>query len=161
MAVGQLPQARDGCVDGMVEFEVLTLQIGAALPAVVEPDEEDPNVVRRAFADQEGMARDAAGLVNQGRGGRPAGIVESGVASSSKVLPHEIARPPREVSSDVDRTLPLDVADHIRHRVLRGNRQHEVNMVDHQVPFFHLALAPLAHRYRASRRRSPSSANTT
>ena len=79
MAVGQLSHARDGFVDGLVDLEVLPLQIGAALPAVVEPDEEDPAVVRRAFADQEGVARNAAGLVNQGRGGRPAGIVEHGV----------------------------------------------------------------------------------
>ncbi len=67
MAVGQLSHARDGFVDGLVDLEVLPLQIGAALPAVVEPDEEDPAVVRRAFADQEGVAHDAAGLVNQGR----------------------------------------------------------------------------------------------
>ena len=44
-------------VDGMVELEVLTLQIGAALPVVVEPDEGDTDVVLRAFADQEGIAR--------------------------------------------------------------------------------------------------------
>ena len=31
----------------------------------LEPDEEDPDVVRRAFADQEGIAHAAAGLVNQ------------------------------------------------------------------------------------------------
>ena len=53
MAVGQLSHARDGFVDGLVDLEVLPLQIGAALPAVVEPDEEDPAVVRRAFADQD------------------------------------------------------------------------------------------------------------
>ena len=64
---------------GMVDVEVLTLQVEAALPAVVEPDEEDPDVVRRAFGDQEGIARQVAGLVNQGRGGRPVGIVEHGV----------------------------------------------------------------------------------
>ena len=79
MAGGQLPQARYAFVDGMVDFEVLTLQIGAALPAVVEPDEEDPDVVGRAFADQEGIARDSTGLVNEGRGGRPVGIVKHGV----------------------------------------------------------------------------------
>ena len=54
MAVGQLSHARDGFVDGMVELEVLTLQIGAALPAVVEPDKEDLDILLRAFADQEG-----------------------------------------------------------------------------------------------------------
>ena len=63
----------------MVDFEVLTLQVGAALPSVVEPDEGDTDVVLRAFADHEGIARQVAGLVNQGRGGRPAGIVEHGV----------------------------------------------------------------------------------
>ena len=79
MAGGQFPQARYAFVDGMVDFEVLTLQIGAALPAVVEPDKEDLDILLRAFADQEGIAHDAAGLVNQGRGGWPAGIVEHGV----------------------------------------------------------------------------------
>ena len=77
MAVGQLPQARDAFVDGMVDLEVLTLQIEAALPAVVEPDEGDAGVVGRAFADQEGIARQAAGLVPAGprwpaSGSRPA-----------------------------------------------------------------------------------------
>ena len=79
MAVWQLPQARDGFVDGVVDLEVLTLQIEAALPAVVEPDEGDAGVVGRAFADQEGIARQAAGLVQQGRGGRPVGLVQHGV----------------------------------------------------------------------------------
>ena len=79
MAVEQLPRARYAFVDGMVDVEVLTLHIGVALPAVVEPDVEDPDVVGRAFADQEGIARDAAGLVNQGRGGRPVRIVKHGV----------------------------------------------------------------------------------
>ena len=40
---------------------------------------EDPDVVRGTFADQEGVARAAAGLVNQGRGARPVGIVEHGL----------------------------------------------------------------------------------
>ena len=79
MAVGQLPQARDGFVDGTVDVEVLTLQIFPALPAVVEPDEENPDVVGRSFADQEGITRQAAALVNQGRGVRPVGIVEHGL----------------------------------------------------------------------------------
>ena len=50
----------------------------AALSPVVEPGEEHPEVVLRAFADQECIARQAAGLVNQGRGGRPVNIVEHG-----------------------------------------------------------------------------------
>ena len=79
MAVGQSPEARYAFVDGMVDFEVLPLQVFAALPPVVEPHEEDPEVVLRAFADHEGIAGTAAGLVDQGRGGRPAGVVQHGV----------------------------------------------------------------------------------
>ena len=106
MAGWQLPQARDPFVDGMVDVEVLTLQVGAVLPAVVEPDEGDPDVVRRAFADQEGSARDAAGLVNQGRGGRPAGIVEHGVVHRRQDAPRTRAA----------RSCP---ADHTGHAVAR------------------------------------------
>ena len=79
MAVGQLPKARYAFVDGMVDLEVLSFQVFVALSPVVEPDGEDPEVVGRAFADQEAIAGNAAGLVNQGRGGRPVGIVEHGV----------------------------------------------------------------------------------
>ena len=75
----QLPEARDPFVDGMVVFEVLALQIFAALPPIVEPDEEPPDVVLRTFTDHEAIACDAAGLVDQGRGGRPADLVEHGV----------------------------------------------------------------------------------
>ena len=47
----QLPEARHTFVDGMVVFEVLALQVFAALPPEVEPDEERPDVVLRAFTD--------------------------------------------------------------------------------------------------------------
>ena len=77
--VGLLPQARYAFVDGMVDLEVLALQVSAALPAVVEPDKAYADVVLRAFADQEGVACQAAGLVDQGRGGWPACVVEHGV----------------------------------------------------------------------------------
>ena len=77
--VGQLPQSRHAFVDGMVDLEVLTLHIGVALSPGVEPEGEDPDVVLRAFADHERIARQAASLVNQGRGGRPLRIVEHGI----------------------------------------------------------------------------------
>ena len=38
----QLPEARDPFVDGMVVFEVLALQVFAALSPGVEPDEDSP-----------------------------------------------------------------------------------------------------------------------
>ena len=75
----QLPEARYTFVDGMVVFEVLALQVFAALPPGVEPDEESPDVVPRAFTDHEAIACQAAGVVDQGRGGRPAGLVEHGI----------------------------------------------------------------------------------
>ena len=50
-AVGQLPETRYVFVYGMVDFEVVALQVYAALPPVVEPHEKDPDVVLRAFAD--------------------------------------------------------------------------------------------------------------
>lgn len=43
------------------------------------PDEENPDVVLRALADQEVVARPAAGLVDEGCYGGPAAIVEHGV----------------------------------------------------------------------------------
>ena len=51
MAVGQLQLARDAFVDGMVDLELLAFQVFLALAPGVEPDEEDPKVVLRAFAD--------------------------------------------------------------------------------------------------------------
>ena len=64
--VGQLPQARHTFVGGMVDLEVLALQVFAALSPIVEPDEEPPDVVLRAFSDHEAIACQAAGLVNEG-----------------------------------------------------------------------------------------------
>ena len=78
-AVGLLPKTRDGFVDGVVAFHVLALPVRAPLPPVVEPDERDPAIVPRAFANHEGIALHAAGVINQGRGGRPQRIVEHGV----------------------------------------------------------------------------------
>ncbi len=68
----QVPEARHPFVDGMVGGEVLALQVVAALPPIVEPDEKRPDVVRRAFTDHEAITGQAAGLIDQGRGGRPA-----------------------------------------------------------------------------------------
>ena len=85
----------------MVGGEVLALQVVAALPPGVEPDEERPDVVRRAFSDHEAIAGQAAGLVDQGRGGRPAGLVERGSVHRGQdsiervVFAHNRACPPQ------------------------------------------------------------------
>ena len=47
-------------------IDILSLQVFAALSPGVEPHGEDPDVVLRAFADQQRIARQAAGFVNQG-----------------------------------------------------------------------------------------------
>ena len=84
----------------MVGGEVIALQVGAALPPIVEPDEERPDVIRRAFSDHEAIAGQAAGLVDQGRGGRPAGLVERGGVHRGQnsiervVFAHDRACPP-------------------------------------------------------------------
>ena len=75
----QLPEPWHTFVGGMVVFQVLALQLCAALSPGVEPDEESPDIVGRAFSDHQAIACQAAGLVDQGRGGRPAGLVEHGV----------------------------------------------------------------------------------
>ena len=96
----QVPEARHPFVDGMVGGEVLALQVVAALPPIVEPDEERPDVVRRAFTDHEAITGQAAGLVDQGRGGRPAGLVERGGVHRGQdsiehvVFAHDRACPP-------------------------------------------------------------------
>ncbi len=97
----QVPEARHPFVDGMVGDEALALQVVAALPPIVEPDEKRPDVVRRAFTDHEAITGQAAGLVDQGRGGRPAGLVERGGvhrgqdSSEHVVFAHDRACPPQ------------------------------------------------------------------
>ena len=74
-ARGQLPEARHAFVGGMVVLEVLALEVRAALPPVVGSDAGGPHVVPRAFGDHQAIALQAAGFVDEGRGGRPAGVV--------------------------------------------------------------------------------------
>ena len=63
---------------GVVDFEVLALQVGAALPPIVEPRAGDLNVVFRTCADHQGIAGRAAGFIDQGRGGWPLALVKHG-----------------------------------------------------------------------------------
>ena len=79
LAVGQLPEPWQAFVDRVVHVEPLAFQVFAALPPTAEPDEVGPDIGRRAFADQQGVPHRTAGFIDQGRGGRPLGIVEHGV----------------------------------------------------------------------------------
>ena len=78
-AVGQLPQPGHAFVNGMVAAEILALEVCPALPPVVHPDKVGPHIVCRAAADHQGIPRYAAGGVNQGRRGRPLGVVQHGL----------------------------------------------------------------------------------
>ena len=95
-AVGQLPQARQAFVQRVVELEVLALQVLAALTPEGVLGEEDLGVVAAALADNQSVARCPAGVIDQGGGGGPVGIVEHGFVQRHKdaiegvVLAHDV-----------------------------------------------------------------------
>ena len=64
-AVGQLPHTRHPFVDRVVNGEIVVLQVFAPLPPVVGLSEENLDIIRRAGANQQSIARQAAGLINQ------------------------------------------------------------------------------------------------
>ena len=98
MTVGQLAETRYAFVRRVVILKVLALLVFAALSPGVGADEEHPDIVLRAFSDQNVIARQAAGLVDEGRDTRPAGIVDHGVghrldnALERVLLAHDIPR---------------------------------------------------------------------
>jgi hypothetical protein len=51
------------------------------------------------------------------------------VSSGPEVLPHEVRLFLSVYPSKVDRTLPLDEPDHLRHRIFRRDRDHHVDVV--------------------------------
>jgi hypothetical protein len=63
-----------------------------------------------------------------------------------KVLPYEVALSLAIDPSQVDRALSLNVANHLRHRIFRRNRDHHVQVVGHQMtllnPTFPLRSQP-------------------
>lgn len=62
------------------------------------------------------------------------------ISSRSEVLPHEIALPLAVHPRQVNRTLALDVPDHLRYRIFRLDRDHHVHVIRHQMPFLDPAL---------------------
>ena len=80
LAAGQRPVAGRPFVVRVVDLVVLARQVVAGLAAVVKPGEEE------AFfrADPQSTAHGAAGLLDQGAGGEPAGVVESGLVQRRK-----------------------------------------------------------------------------
>jgi len=69
------------------------------------------------------------------------------VATCPEVLPDEIALLLQILPRDLDRALAFDVADHLRHRVLRRDRDQHVHVVGHQMPL--LDGTPLVLRKRS------------
>jgi len=60
------------------------LQILAAFAAAVEPGEAHPHVIANTLADRQAIARGANGLVDQGGGDGPVGVVERGPVQRRK-----------------------------------------------------------------------------
>src|SRR5258708_29104485 len=77
------------------------------------------------------------------------------VPSRPQVLTNEVPLLPHEGSSDMNRALPFDVPNGLRHRVLRRNRDQHVYVVSHQVPFLNSAF-PLFRKRPKHRPEVPS-----
>ncbi len=69
------------------------------------------------------------------------------VPSGPKMLPHELPPSLPIHTRQMDCALSLDVPHHLRHCVLRRDRDHHVHVIAHQMPFLDSAL--LLHRESA------------
>ena len=81
------PEARRHFVDGLVDLEIFAHQVAAVLAAVEQPGEVDAQIahlVAVPFTDRQHVALGADGLLDQGRGGGPAGVVEGGFVQGSE-----------------------------------------------------------------------------
>ena len=100
MAVGQPPQPRQAFIPGVVKVEIGALQVFTPLAAAVETCEQGPGILAGALADNQFIALHAAGLVDEGRGGGPVGVVEHRVVQG-----HQDAVKYRRVGSCVKASL--------------------------------------------------------
>lgn len=62
------------------------------------------------------------------------------VTSGPEILTCEILRLPGRSSRYRYRTLPFDIANHIRYRVLRWNADADMHVIQHQMPFHNLTF---------------------
>ena len=83
-AVGQLAQTRQTFVPRVVELEIVALQVLAALAALVEAGKQDADVVAGALGNHQLVAGHAAGVVDEGGGCGPVGVVEHGLVQGGK-----------------------------------------------------------------------------
>ena len=81
---GPPPEAAHARVACIVAMKVLAYHVLAVLAAAQQAGEVDAKVVVRAFADQQGIAAGASGLVDEGAGCRPVGFVEHGLVQRRK-----------------------------------------------------------------------------
>ena len=56
------------------------------------------------------------------------------------MLPYKVALPLPIDTGQMDRTLALDKSDHLRDRVFWWNRNHHVNVIQHEMAFFDSAF---------------------
>ena len=99
-AVGQPPHPRHPLVEGVVDLEVLPLELRATLPAIAKLREEDVDVAARgAVSERQHVALRLAHLVEQRRRRRPPRIVERGlVQRPQKTLEEILSAHARRVS---------------------------------------------------------------
>ena len=83
-SAGQPPVAGRPFVVRVVDLVILARQVVAGLAAVEKPGEEEALVRAVPFADPQSAAHRAAGLLDQGAGGWPAGVVEGGLVQRRK-----------------------------------------------------------------------------
>ena len=62
------------------------------------------------------------------------------VTSSPEILTREILSLPGKSSRYRYRTLPFDIANHIRYRVFRRNADADMHVIQHQMPFHNLTF---------------------
>src|SRR5664280_1233119 len=62
------------------------------------------------------------------------------VSARPETLPHKILLPSSVHSRQVNRTLPFDKPDHLRHGVLGRDRNHHVHVIRQQMPFLNPAF---------------------
>ena len=98
-------------VMGFVHLEALARQILPALGAIQQADEVDADLAAEAFGDHETATPGAAGLVDPGRDGGSAAIVEGGLVQQpeatleliAQVHPSALSRRARQPSSPLRR----------------------------------------------------------
>ena len=108
-AVGKPPDAGHRFVVRVVDLEILAQPLLDTLAARESAGEVQANVVAEPLADDQGVPDGADGLLDQHRGGGPAGVVEGGLVQQAEATLESLVRvhaacPRRRGPADVNRS---------------------------------------------------------